>query len=245
MGIFSRLSDIVNSNLNAILARAEDPEKLIRLVIQEMEDTLVEVRSAAVRGIAERKELERRVESLKREAEEWDRKAELALTRGREDLARGALLAKTRAATAAAEAGRQLAQVAEALARQNEDIAKLQAKLTDAKTRQRALIARHTTAASRLKLRRTLYNERISDAFARFEQVERALDEAEGKVEAFDIGRPMGGPVGGPTGGAAPADDFAQWEADSRVQEELDRLKARLGNRLPNVPAPAQAAPKA
>ena len=242
MGIFSRLSDIVNSNLNAILARAEDPEKLIRLVIQEMEDTLVEVRSAAVRGIAERKELERRAETLKREADEWERKAELALTKGREDLARGALLAKTRAAAAADEAVRHLAQVVEALARQNEDIGKLQAKLTDAKTRQRALIARHNTAASRLKLRRTLYDERITDAFARFEQVERALDEAEGKVEAFDIGRPMGSAPGQAPQGRAPGDEFAQWEADARVQEELDRLKARLGNRLPPAPMPTPAA---
>ncbi len=230
MGIFSRLSDIVNSNLNVLLARAEDPEKLIRLVIQEMEDTLVEVRSAAVRGIAERKELERRAATLKRDAEDWDRKAELALTKGREDLARGALLAKTRAATASAEADRQLAQVVEALARQNEDIGKLQTKLTDAKTRQRALIARHATAASRLRLRRTLYDERITDAFARFEQVERALDAAEGKVEAFDVGRPPPG--------QAPADDFAQWEAEARVQEELDRMKQRLGNRLPPMSAP-------
>jgi phage shock protein A len=237
MGIFSRLSDIVNSNLNAILARAEDPEKLIRLVIQEMEDTLVEVRSATVRGIAERKELERRVETLKREAEEWNRKAELALTRGREDLARGALLAKTRAGEAAAEAERHLAQVVEVLTRQNDDIGKLQAKLNDAKTRQRALIARHTTAASRLKLRRTLYNERITDAFARFEQVERALDEAEGKVEAFEIGRPGQG-AAGPT----PGEEFAQWEADAKVQEELERMKARLGNRLPPAPMPAPAA---
>ena len=229
MGIFSRLSDIVNANLNAMLARAEDPEKIIRLIIQEMEDTLVEVRSAAVRAIAERKELDRRLETLRRDAEEWDRKAELALTRGREDLARGALLAKTRAAAALAEAERQLAQLQEALTRQNDDIARLQAKLDDARTRQRALIARHHTASNRLRLRRNLFDQRITDAFARFEQVERALDEAEGKVEAFDIGR------------VAPGDDFAQFEADAAVQDELEKLKARLGNRLPAAPMAAPA----
>src|SRR5437667_9780875 len=88
MGIFSRLSDIVNSNINAILDRAEDPEKIIRLIVQEMEDTLVEVRSAAVRTIAERKELERRVDALRRELEEWQRRAGPAVTRGREVLAK-------------------------------------------------------------------------------------------------------------------------------------------------------------
>src|SRR3974390_62734 len=96
MGIFSRLADIVNSNINAILDRSEDPEKIIRLIIQEMEDTLVEVRSGAVRTIAERKELERKVEALRHEREEWERRAEFAVTKGREDLAKGALLAKAR-----------------------------------------------------------------------------------------------------------------------------------------------------
>ncbi len=239
MGIFSRLTDIVNSNLNAILARAEDPEKIIRLIVQEMEDTLVEVRSAAVRGIAERKEQERRVAALRAEADEWDRKAELAVTKGRDDLARGALLAKTRVGAALAAAEQHLAQIAEALARQNEDIGKLQAKLDDAKARQRSILARHQTAANRLKLRGKLYDTRITDAFARFEQVERALDQAEGKVEAFDLGRPQAGTQAGAQG---LHEDFAQWEADAMVQEELDRLKARLGNRLPAaMPAPSAA----
>ncbi|MGH7090083.1 MAG: PspA/IM30 family protein, partial [Stellaceae bacterium] len=183
MGIFSRLADIVNSNINAILDRAEDPEKLIRLIIQEMEDTLVEVRAAAVRTIAEKKEMERRRDGMRREHEDWQRRAELALVRGREDLAKAALTAKARVAEALEREERQLRLLAEALDKQSDDIAKLQAKLTDAKTREKSLGARHKTAASRVKLRTRLYDERITDAFARFEHVERALDEMEGRVE--------------------------------------------------------------
>src|SRR5262249_26678107 len=161
MGIFSRLTDIVNSNINAILDRAQDPEKIIRLIIQEMEDTLVEVRSAAVRTIAERKELERRIDALRREHDEWQRRAEFARTKSREDLAKGALLAKARCAETLAALEKQLAQIAEALAKQNEDIAKLQGKLADAKAREKAIVARQKSAAGRLKIRAKLYDDRI------------------------------------------------------------------------------------
>lgn len=237
MGIFSRLTDIVNSNINSILAHAEDPAKIIRLIIQEMEDTLVEVRSAAVRGIAERKETERRVATMRREAEEWERKAELAVTRGRDDLASGALAAKGRAVRNLTTAEAQLAQMVEAHNQQSEDIGKLQAKLNDAKSRERSIVARHRSATNRLKVRGKLYDERITDAFARFEQVERALDEAEGKVEAFDLGR------GGAPGGKPLEQEFAEMEADAGVTEELAKLKARLGNRIPvaSPPQPARA----
>ncbi|MDQ2801735.1 MAG: phage shock protein PspA [Pseudomonadota bacterium] len=231
MGIFSRLTDIVNSNLNAILSRAEDPAKIIRLIIHEMEDTLVEVRSSSVRTIAERKELERRVAMLRRDHDEWERKAELAVTKDRDDLAKGALQAKSRVAQILQDTEQQLAHVVEALNRQNEDVGKLQTKLNDARARQRSIAARHKSAANRIKLRTKLHDERITDAFARFEQVERALDEAEGKVEAFDIGRKK-----------ALSEEFAEMEAESGIQEELTKLKARLGNRIPvaSMPQPAK-----
>lgn len=221
MGIFSRLTDIVNSNINAILDRAEDPEKIIRLIIQEMEDTLVEVRSSAVRTIAERKEIERRIAQLEREQEEWQRRAELAVTKGREDLAKGALLAKARVSEALASLRRQHAQIDEGLQKQNEDIAKLQAKLADAKAREKSIAARHKTAANRIKLRTKLHDERITDAFSRFEQVERALDEMEGKVESFDLGRKK-----------TLADELAGLEAENGVEDELKALKERLGNSI-------------
>ena len=226
MGIFSRLSDIVNSNINAILDRAQDPEKIIRLIIQEMEDTLVEVRSSAVRTIAEKKEIERRLATLEREQQEWQRRAELAVTKAREDLAKAALHAKARVVQALSTLQHQHQQIEEALARQNEDIGKLQAKLADAKTREKAIVARHKTAANRIKLRTHLYDERITDAFARFEQVERALDQVEGKVEAYDLGR-----------GKTIADELAGLEAENGVDEELKALKERLGNQIhPQAP---------
>ena len=220
MGIFSRLADIVNSNINAILDRAEDPEKLIRLIIQEMEDTLVEVRASAVRTIAERKDVERRLVSLEREHEEWQRRAELAVTKGREDLAKGALLAKARVAEALAALQSQRQQIEDALAKQNEDIAKLQAKLADAKAREKAIVARQKTAAARIRMRTHLHDERITDALSRFEQVERALDELEGKVEAFDLGRRK-----------TLAEELAALEAEDGIEDELKALKERLGNR--------------
>ncbi len=221
MGIFSRLADIVNSNINAILDRAQDPEKIIRLIIQEMEDTLVEVRSQAVRTIAEKKEMERRLEALRRERDEWQRRAELALTKGREDLAKGALAAKARLEDQLQREENHFALVAAGLDKQNDDIAQLQAKLADAKAREKGLAARHKTASTRIRIRTNLYDERIVDAFARFDEVERALDEMEGKVEAFDLGRKPG-----------IADEIVGLEKDARVEEEFAALKARLGNRI-------------
>ncbi len=219
MSIFSRLADIVSSNINAILDRAEDPEKIIRMIIQEMEDTLVEVRSSAVKTIAEKKEMARRLSMLERERDDWQRKAELAVVKDRDDLAKGALTAKARAQEAVKALESQIAQVEEALARQNEDIGKLQSKLADAKSREQAIVARQKTAAGRIKLRTALYDERVTDAFARFERVERSLDELEGKAEVFDLGRKK-----------TLADELGDLEAESGVAEELADLKKRLHN---------------
>jgi phage shock protein A len=184
-----------------------------------MEDTLVEVRSGTVRTIAERKELERRLAEVARERDNWQAKAEFALSKGRDDLARGALVAKSKLVEQHEALSRQLAQVEDALAKGSEDIARLQAKLNDAKAREKALVARHKTASQRLKVRAQLYDDRITDAFARFEQVERTLDEMEGKVEAYDIGRAR-----------TLSDEFSELEGDGRVEQELADLKERMHN---------------
>jgi phage shock protein A len=220
MGVFSRISDIVNSNLNAILDRAQDPEKIIRLIIQEMEDTLVEVRSSAVKTIAEKKELERKIASLTHERDDWQAKAELALTKDREDLAKGALQVKARLAQDLVALERHLTQIDEGLAKQSEDVVKLQQKLADAKAREAQMVARHQTATNRLKIRSTLYDERVNDAFTRFEQVERALDELEGRVDVYDIARPK-----------SVADEIAELEASHQVESELAELKAKMAQK--------------
>src|ERR1700744_3145833 len=164
MGIFSRLSDIVNSNINSLLDKAEDPEKIIRLIIQEMEDTLVEVRSDTVRIIADRKEAERHVARWSVEHDDWHAKAELALGKDRDDLARAALVAKTRVAEAIKAEQQRLADINEGLERQGEDIARLQTKLDDARKREATMIARRKSATSRLQARRATYDNRLVDA---------------------------------------------------------------------------------
>ena len=217
MGIFTRFSDIVNSNINSILDKAEDPEKIIRLMIQEMEDTLVEVRSAAARSIADKKDLNRKIESLEREASDWDDKAELAMRKGREDLAKAALVEKSRVSSAVDLLKQDYMTVDEGLAKLNEDIARLESKLEDAKARQKSLLARHKTASSRLAARKKIHDYKIDDAMVRFEAYTRRIDDVEGRVEAYDLGLPKD-----------LNHEFASLEAEESVTKELDALKERI-----------------
>jgi phage shock protein A len=222
MGIFTRFSDIVNSNINAILDKAEDPEKIVRLMIQEMEDTLVEVRSAAARSIADKKDLNRKIGILDREKEDWDDKAELAMRKGREDLAKAALVEKSRVASAVDVLKEDYVTVDEGLAKLNEDIARLEAKLEDAKARQKALLARHKTANSRLAARKKIHDYKIDDAMLRFEAYTQRIDDVEGRVEAYDLGLPKD-----------LNHEFASLEAEDSVKKELDALKARVAAERP------------
>jgi len=217
MGIFTRFSDIVNSNINAILDKAEDPEKIVRLMIQEMEDTLVEVRSAAARSIADKKDLNRKIEALDREQRDWSDKAELAMRKGREDLAKAALVEKSRVSGGVEVLKEDYLAVDEGLAKLNEDIARLENKLEDAKTRQKALLARHKTANSRLAARKKIHDYKIEDAMVRFEAYTRRIDDVEGRVEAYDLGLPKD-----------LNHEFAGLEAEESVKKELDALKERV-----------------
>jgi len=173
MGIFSRFSDIVNANINAVLEKAEDPEKIIRLMIQEMEDTLVEIRSAAAKCIADRKENGRHIEYLEREKSEWARRAELAVRREREDLARAALSEKQAIEDKVASLHQEQESLDSQLEKFNSDVTQLQSKLNDAKARQRSIVLRHKTATSQLSARKHIHSDRIDEMLFRFENSAR------------------------------------------------------------------------
>jgi phage shock protein A len=213
MGIFSRFSDIVNANINAVLEKAEDPEKIIRMMVQEMEDTLVEIRSAAAKCIADRKELGRHIDYLEREKEEWSHRAELAMRREREDLARAALIEKQAITDQVEKMKVELDNLDAQLEKFTADITQLQGKLIDAKTRQRSIVIRHKTATSQLSARKHIHSDRLDEMLFRFENAERRIDRVESEAEAIGMGR-----------GKSLAEEIAGLEDDDRVEAELADL---------------------
>lgn len=216
MSIFSRMSDIVNSNLNALLDKAEDPEKMVRLIIQEMEETLVEVRTTSARAIADKKELARRLEWLEQEAAEWERKAEVAINKGRDDLAKSALGERNKAAETQQAVNEELRLIDTTLTNLAQDTQALQAKIKDAKARQNAIILRGNAARTRLDVREKLADHNIDDAMARFERYERKMDDLEGQVEAYDMVQ------------KTLAEEIDDLENDELLDDQLAEFKKRV-----------------
>jgi phage shock protein A len=219
MGIFSRMSDIINSNLNALLDQAEDPEKMIRLIIQEMEDTLVEVRTSSARVLADRKAAARRVEQLHAEAEGWENKARLAISKGREDLARAALQEKREIEDELTAIEGELAATDEHIEQLNEEVGKLQHKLSDAKAKKKALMMRSKTVESRIKVKRHTNREALDDAFSRFEHFERRMDNLESQLDVMDLGQDVAPSL---------AAEINALEEDEKLTAELERLKSEV-----------------
>ncbi|WP_232494298.1 phage shock protein PspA [Novosphingobium kaempferiae] len=187
MGIFSRTRDIIAANFNDLLDKAEDPAKMIRLIILEMEETLVEVRTSSARTIADQKELRRHVGKLEKLQADWADKAQLALSKDREDLARAALLERKKAADMGEQLSAEILVLDDALRAYEADIEKLQTRLREARSRQSSIAARLQSAENRVKLRTLLSNERVDEAMARFDQLERRVDYAEGRAEAMSL----------------------------------------------------------
>ena len=213
MGMFSRLGDIINSNINAMLDNAENPEKIARLMIQEMEDTLVEVRTAAARAMADKKEMQREIAHFTSIRDDWEAKAGLAVDKGREDLARGALIAKQKAETEIVRRQEAMDLAEEAFEKRQEDLTRLQAKLDEAKAKHRALMMRREAAEQRIRVRSQTYDSRVDDALARYANVERKVDELEAYADTIK--------------GHTPSleAEFAALEQNDAIEAELAALK--------------------
>lgn len=220
MGIFSRTRDIIAANFNDMLDKADDPSKMIRMIILEMEETLVEVRASAARTIADQKEMHRHCVKLDRLQADWAEKAQLALSKDREDLARAALVEKKKAADTADQLKAEIAVLDDALRAYEEDIAKLQHRLREARSRQTAIAARLESAENRVKLRTLMSTERTDEALARFDQLERRVDYAEGRADALRIAEDAPPSL---------ADEIAALAGSDAIDDELAAMKKALG----------------
>ena len=212
--VFSRARDIFAANMTELLDRAEDPARMIRMIILEMEETLVDIRSTAARSIADIKEMRRAVTRLDELQSDWTGKAELALSKGRDDLAKAALVEKQKAGEMAASLRSELGEVEQVLRGYEADIARLQSKLREARARQNAISARFESALTRAKAREVMNGSRTLDAFSKFELLERRADFAEGRCDALGI--------------TSLEDEIDQLRASESIDAELEAMKAAL-----------------
>lgn len=219
MGMFSRFTDIVNANLNNMLDKAEDPEKMIKLIIQEMEETLVEVRSTAAKYIAEKKTLTRQIQSAESSTLRWQEKAEVALSKGRDDLAKSALVEKHKCQSQVDELQKEFTQLDEFLIAVQDDGQRLQEKLAEAKRRQEAYVLRQQSAQVRLKVREKAAVYNIDEAISKFERYQQKIDEVEAQIEAYDM-----------TNNQDLSSQIESLEKDEAIENELQSLKKQVVN---------------
>ena len=218
MGIFSRISDIINSNINALLDSAEDPEKMVRLVIQEMEETLVEVRTNSARLLADKKELTRRFERLVKQSSDWQSKAELALGKGREDLAKLALIEKSEVNDIIEAIESDRAKLEETLNKLTEDIELLQLKLNEAKSRQKIIVMRTRATENRVTVNRKLRDNNVEMAISKLDYFEKKIDQMESQMEADAIGN------------SSLHKEFDDLGMQDKIDQELQELKRRISD---------------
>jgi phage shock protein A len=226
MGIFTRLSDIISSNINAMLDKAEDPEKLVRLMIQEMEDTLVEIKASCAGVMATKKRVQRELEGALARAKQWEEKAQLAVNKGREDLAREALLEKRRYRERASALEKELAQCDGLIEQYQADMTQLEDKLGTARERQRILVQRHIHAQRRRRAQQGIRRLDTTDALIRFGQFEHRIERMEAEADLVNFGRKP--PL---------EDEFARLEGDEEIEKELQALKASGAKKADDKPS--------
>ncbi len=219
MGIFSRTRDIIAANVTDLLDKAEDPAKMIRMIILEMEETLVEVRASAARTIADQKEMRRHIAKLDKLQDSWTEKAELALSKDREDLAKAALVERQKAVDMADQLAAEIGVLDDTLRSAEEDITKLQNKLRESRTRQNSITTRLESAHNRVRIHEAYAGPKVQDAFSRFEIMERRVDFAEGRADALSLGAPP----------KTLEEEIAELKSSEKVDADLAALKARIG----------------
>ena len=229
MGIFTRVRDIISANLNAMLDKAEDPEKLIRLMVKEMEDTLVEIKASCAGAMAAKKKIERDCQTVETRASQWGEKAQLAVDKGREDLAREALIQKRRYTERYAALQKERAECDALIRQYQDDITQLENKLGAVREKQRLLIQRHIHAQKRRRAQEDLRRLDSSEAFVRFEQFENRIERMEAEADLVNPG---------PSAERqhSLAEEFARLEGDEEIEKELARLKAALEQKTPAQP---------
>lgn len=218
MGVFSRMTDILQANINAILDKAEDPEKLLSLIISEMEENLVEIRTIAAKHLAEQKTIQRKINTLQSTANQWHAKAQKAIEKDREDLARAALMEKQKATNEIDELQQANQLVTEHLEKIHEDSARLVAKLAEAKAKRKSLHTRFEHAQVRLEVKQSVEGYDIERVVQRFESYETKIDELEAKVDAYDL----------TTQSSSLKEQFAEMEADENIEAELQEMKKQV-----------------
>ena len=226
MGIFTRVRDIISSNISAMLDSAEDPEKMVKLIIREMEDTLIEVKANCASAMANKKKVRREMESMLDHAKTWDAKAQLALDKGRDDLAREALIEKRRFVERAESLEEELEQSKELVAQCQNDIMQLEDKLGAAREKKRMLVQRHERARTKKHAQTKIRRFDTSDAFQRFEEFQHRIDRMEADAELVNFGRKP-----------SLAEEFRALESDEEIEKELALLKQQRSTDKPEVPA--------
>lgn len=219
MGLFTRFTDIINANINSMLDKAEDPEKMIKLIIQEMDETLVEVRATAAKYIAEKKTIQRQIESTEKTIASWNNKAEVAVQKSRDDLAKLALTEKYKCSETLAHLVEEISKLDEFLLAVQDDANRLQSKLVEAKRKQASYVLRQQSAEVRLKVRTQATVHNIDEAISRFDRFEQKIDRVEAEVEAYDLAQPKD-----------LESEFKALEAEAHLEDELAQLKKQVAN---------------